>query len=141
MIETEDQNAYNAVLRGIEEILGNDNAKKIITFTRPCTLQVILYHFDNVELTTQAKTAARDDVCRLTGIKNYDAHQDQLEDICKKIHFRSWECMLKRLKLLSTNPDVLPSSNMNILFERLCSDNIYWIEEVNDAIFSGQKID
>lgn len=67
--------AYNSVVQGIDDILGYGNAHKIITFTRPCTLQVMLFHFGDVELTTQAKTAARDDVCRLTGIENYDAHQ------------------------------------------------------------------
>jgi len=122
-------------VRGIEEILGDGNAHKIITFTRPCTLQVILLHFGDVELTTQAKAAARDDVCRLTGIENYDAHQDQLEEICQKIFLRSWDCMIERLRQLSTNPDDMPSSNMNMLFERLCSDDVSWIDEVNESIF------
>jgi len=128
--------AYNAVVQGIEEILGNHNAHKIITFTRPCTLQVVLSHFGDVELTTQAKTAAQEDVYRLTGIKNYQAHQDQLKEICKKIFLRNWECMIKRLRLLSTNPDDIPSSNMSMLFERLCSDDVSWIDEVNKSIFN-----
>lgn len=128
--------AYNGVVRGIEKILGDGNAEKIITFTRPCTLQVILYHFGDVELITQAKAAARDDVQRLTGVKNYDAHQDQIKDICQKIFLRSCNCMLERLRLLSTNPDDMPSSNMNLLFERLCSDDFSWIDEVNESIFN-----
>jgi hypothetical protein len=126
--------AYNSVVQGIEEILGNGNAHKIITFTRPCTLQVILFHFGDVKLTTQAKAAARDDVYRLTGIENYDAHQYQLEAICQKIFSRSWECMSERLKQLSTNPEDMPSSNMNMLFERLRSDDVSWIDEVNKSI-------
>lgn len=128
--------AYNGAVRGIEKILGDGNAHKVITFTRPCTLQVILFHFGDVLLTTQAKAAARDDVQRLTGIEDYDAHQDQLKDICQQIYFKSWDCMLERLRSLSTNPDDMPSSNMNILFERLCSDNVSWIDEVNKSIFS-----
>lgn len=43
--------------------------------------------------------------------------------------------MIERLKQLSTNPDDMPSSNMNILFERLCSDDVSWIDEVNESIF------
>lgn len=127
---------YNGVVRGIEEILGDGNAHKIITFTRPCTLQVILFHFGDVKLTTQAKVAAREDVCLLTGIENYDAHQDQLEEICQKIFLKSWDCMIERLKQLSTDPDDMPSSNMNMLFERLCSDDVSWIDELNESIFS-----
>ncbi len=127
--------AYNVVVQGIEEIIGESNAQKIITFTRPCTLQVILLHFGEVELKTQAKVAARDDVYRLTGIENYDAHQDQLEEICQKIFFRNWDCMIERLGQMSTNPDDMPSSNMHILFERLRSNDISWIDEVNESIF------
>jgi hypothetical protein len=127
--------SYDGVVRGIEDIIGDGYAYKIITFTRPCTLQVILYHFGDAELTTQAKTAARDDVFRLTGIEYYDAHQDQLEEICRKIFLRSWDDMIERLRQLSTEPDDMPSSNMIILFEHLCSDDISWIDEVNSSVF------
>jgi len=128
--------AYNGIIKGIDKVIGDGNAQKIITFTRPCTLQIILSHFGEVSLTTQAKTVARDDVYRLTGIENYDAHQDQLRNICQKISLKSWDYMLNRLKLLSSDPNDIPSSNMNILFERLCSDDISWIDEVNKSIFN-----
>lgn len=128
--------AYHEVVRGVEDVIGNDNACRIITFTRPCTLQIILYHFGDVTLTTQAKRAARGDVHRLTGVENYDAHQDQLREICENIYYRSWGDMIKRLEQLSTNPNDVPSSNMKLLFTRLCSDDISWIDEVNKSIFS-----
>ncbi len=128
--------SFDNVVRGIEKVIGKGNAHEIITFTRPCTLQVILYHFGDVSLTTQSKPAAKDDIYRLTGVQDYNAHQDQLRDICQKIYFRNWDFMLERLSLLSTDPDDIPSSNMNLLFKRLCSDDISWIEEVNKSIFS-----
>jgi hypothetical protein len=127
--------AYIGVVRGIENIIGDGCADKIITFTRPCTLQVILYHFGDAELTTQAKPAAREDVFRLAGIEHYDAHQNQLEEICRKIFLKSWNGMIKRLEQLSTDSDDIPSSNMIILFERLTSDDISWINEVNNSVF------
>lgn len=127
---------YEGILQGIENIVGNGRGEKIITFTRPCTLQVILYHFGEATLTTPAKRAARVDVLRLTGVAHYDAHQRQLDDICQKIHRRSWDVMRGRLKLLSTDPNDMPSSNMDLLFERLCTDDFAWIDDLNKAILS-----
>ena len=42
--------------------------------------------------------------------------------------------MSERLKQLSTNPEDMPSSNMNMLFERVRSDDVSWIDEVNKSI-------
>lgn len=128
--------AYNNILLGIEDILGSGNAEKVITFTRPCTLQIILSHFGEVKLTTQAKAAAREDVERLTGVQHYDAHQDQLNTICQKIFLRSWGEFQERLKLLSTDPNDIPSSNICLLFDRLCSDNSKWIDDLNASILT-----
>lgn len=128
--------AYNNVVVGIENILGNGNAEKIITFTRPCTLQIILSHFGEVNLITQAKSAAQEDVERLIGVKNYDAHQKQLDIICKNILFRTWTEFYERLKLLSTDPKDIPSSNMKLLFDRLCSDDPVWIDQLNESILA-----
>ena len=132
MDRTPDQ--YNYIVREIKNILGTENAEKIITFTRPCTLQIILLHFGEVKLNTQAKAVAREDVERLTGVQHYDAHQDQLETICGKIFFRSWGEFIQRLKLLSKNSDDIPSSNIGALFEKLCSDDFKWIDDINASI-------
>lgn len=78
---------YVNIISKLDDILGPGKAKEIVIFTCPCTLQVILSHFGDVQLTTQAKKAARDDVQRLTDVANYDAHQDQLKTICSKIHW------------------------------------------------------
>jgi hypothetical protein len=126
---------YNDIVRGVNEILGNDNASGIITFIRPCTLQIMLSHFGDVSLQTQAKPAAAPDVCRLTGVLNYQAHQNQLDDICRKINRRNWDDMLERLKLLSSNPHDMPSSNIKTLLENLCSNNMAWIDDINKMVF------
>lgn len=127
---------YYMIVKKIEKILGNCNAEKIITFTRPCILQIILLHFGEIELTTQAKPAAIKDVERLTGVQNYDAHNDQLCDICKQIFKRDWDEFQKRLELLSTNPKDIPSSNIKLLFKNLCSDNTKWIDTLNSFVYA-----
>lgn len=65
---------YDNIVSKVNTILGNKKSESIITYIRPCTLQIILLHFGDVVLKTQAKKAAREDVFALTGVENYDAH-------------------------------------------------------------------
>ena len=127
---------YNKVKDGLDEVLGEGNGEKVITFTRPCTLQLILLHFGEVELKSQSKIKARPYVEKLTGVSGYNAHSFQLQKICGAIYQRSWQEMLGRLEQLSTDPIDIPSSNMGELFERLSSDSLEWINELNEAIFN-----
>lgn len=114
--------------------MGPGKAKEIVIFTSPCTLQVILSHFGDVQLTTQAKKAARADVERLTHVSDYDAHQDQLEAICSKIHYRSYAEMKARVSNLSTCPDDIPSTNILTLFKYLESQDPQWITDINQRL-------
>lgn len=128
---------YNGVVAGIDEILGPGKAAEVITFSCPCTLQIILLHFGDVRLTTQAKKAARTDVERLTGVSSYDAHAQQLEEICKKIHCRSYAIMKERVSKLSTNPEEIPSTNILTLLNRLESRDPSWINQQNSRLSCG----
>ena len=125
---------YNNILAQLDLILGPGKSKEVVTFTSPCTLQVILSHFGDVSLTTQAKKAARPIVKELTGVDNYDAHQDQLHTICSKIHYRTYDEMKNRVRNLSTCPDDIPSTNILLLLERLESTDTGWISEINDNL-------
>ena len=125
---------YLGVISKLDGILGSGKAKEIVIFTSPCTLQIILSHFGDVRLTTQAKKAARSDVKRLTGVTDYDAHQEQLETICSKIYYRSYEEMKRRIAELSTCPDDMPSTNMLSLFRYLESHDPQWIADINQRL-------
>lgn len=125
---------YEKVVQKIDEVLGEGKAEKIITFTRPCILQVVLSHFGDVRLKTQAKKAAQPDVEKLTGVKGYDAHKNQLEVICGKIHFRTYEDMKRRVEEIGDDASQIPSSNILRLLGWLESEIPKWIEEVNNDI-------
>lgn len=125
---------YQGVISKLDGILGPGKAKEIVIFTSPYTLQVILSHFGDVQLTTQAKKAARADVERLTHVSDYDAHQDQLEAICSKIHYRSYAEMKARVSNLSTCPDDIPSTNILTLFKYLESQDPQWITDINQRL-------
>lgn len=125
---------YQNIISKLDGILGPGKAKEIVIFTSPCTLQVILSHFGDVCLTTQAKKAAQGEVERLTSVKNYDAHFDQLNVICNKIFYRSYKEMKNRIAGLSTYPDDLPSTNMLSLFGYLESQDAQWIADINKRL-------
>lgn len=125
---------YNKLVQKIDTILDEGKSENIITFTRPCTLQIILSHFGEVHLTTQSKEAAQPDVERLTGVKGYNAHTKQLKEICGKICYRTYEPMKKRVESIGDNSDQIPSSNILRLFRWLESDNPQWINEINALI-------
>ncbi len=54
---------YVNIISKLDDILGPGKAKEIVIFTCPCTLQVILSHFGDVQLTTQAKKKQHEMMC------------------------------------------------------------------------------
>lgn len=129
---------YEYIMASIDAILGPGKAKEVVTYVSPCTLQVILSHFGDVELTTQAKREARPIVKALTGVDGYDAHQDQLRTICNQIYWRTYSQMKERVAKLSTDPNDMPSTNILALFERLESPDASWISEINARLAANE---
>lgn len=125
---------YNNIIEKLDLIHGTGKGQYVVVFTSPCTLQIILSHFGDVSLTTQAKKAARPLVESLTGVHEYDAHQDQLKEICSKIHYRSYNDMKRRVEKISTCPNDIPSTNMLELFSNLESEECDWISNINRNI-------
>lgn len=129
---------FEHIIKSLDQILGPGKAMEVVTFTSPCTLQVILSHFGDVSLTTQAKKVARDVVKQFTGVDKYDAHQDQLNTICSQIHYRTYADMKQRVSQLSTCPDEMPSSNILELLEHLEAADAGWIANINERLSSGE---
>lgn len=127
--------SYNDIIKKLDLIHGEGKGSKVVTFVSPCTLQIILLHFGDVRLETQAKKNARPHVKALTGVDNYDAHQDQLKDICNQIHYRSYSDMKERVENISTCPDDMPSTNILTLLENLESEDTSWIDDINKELF------
>lgn len=125
---------FPKICAGIDSVLGPQKSSCVVFFTRPCTLQVILLHFGEVMLKTQAKKIAQPIVKELTGVENYDAHKEQLETICSKIYRRTYPEMKVRLQKISTNREDIPSSNLYFLFDNLESDDATWLNDIRDAL-------
>ncbi len=105
---------------------------KVFLFANPVTLQIILSHFGDVSLTKVDKKKNAPQVQTLTGVKNYDAKEEQIKAITDRIRFRSLEDFKKRLAKLSTDFRDVPSTNFLTFLERFESEDPSWIDEINE---------
>ena len=102
-------------------------ADKLIIFANPCTMQIILSHFGDVSLKNQGKKTNSAEIEKLTGVKNYDAHEDQIKEICNKIFKRSYEKMKQRVAAINFSDTTSCSTNFSVFLDRFESEDINWI--------------
>ena len=55
---------------------------KVVIFANPCTMQIVLSHFGDADLRNQGKKTNGRIIEELTGVANYDAHADQVKELC-----------------------------------------------------------
>ena len=109
-----------------------ENGLNVFFFSNPVTLQIVLSHFGDVALTKVSKKANSHIVEELTGIKDYDATQEQIAEMINKIHFSSMDAFKERMSKISKDFNDLPSSNFLLFLERFESDDASWIDEINN---------
>lgn len=123
---------YNLIKNKINNFHGKKSASnKIIIFANPCTMQIILLHFNEVFLSTQAKKTNSPIIFELTGVKNYDAKDDQIKQICNKIFQRTYVQMKNRVKAINNNDTICSSTNFGDFIDYFESDNCEWITKIN----------
>ena len=113
-----------------EIFAGHNIAQEILIFVNPVTLQVVLSHFDKVDLTHVAKNKNHEIVESLTGIKCYNATQEQIKQMMDLITYRSYETMKNNLKEISTDMTCSPSTNLLLFLERFENDDTSWIDDI-----------
>ncbi len=126
---------YAQIKRKINIFLDRQKAAgKLIIFANPCTMQIILSHFGDVSLKNQGKKTNAAEIERWTGVKDYDAHEDQIKEICGKIFRRSYEGMKRRVAAINL-PDTTPcSTNFSVFLERFESSDTRWISAIQKYI-------
>lgn len=123
---------YNLIKNKINEFHGKRNASnKIVIFANPCTMQIMLLHFNDVLLTTQAKKTNSSIIYKLTGVENYDAKEEQIKQICSKIFRRTYVEMKKRLINIKDIDTECSSTNFGKFLENFENENPKWIKEIN----------
>ncbi len=85
--------------------------EEVFIYVNPVTLQIILSHFGKVCLTKVAKKNNSSVIEQLTGVKNYDAHEEQIQQIVNMIKYESIATMILSVNNLANDYCKSPSSN------------------------------
>lgn len=126
---------YAPLKKKINEFHSKTSASgKVVIFANPCTMQIILLHFGDVMLTTQSKKQNAPLIFDLTGVENYDAHDDQVRTICRKITKTSYEAMKVRIAGINHGDRTVSSTNFMDFIAKFESDDLKWIKALNKAL-------
>ncbi len=128
---------YETIKDKINKFHGdNDIAAKVIFFGNPCTMQIIVLHWGEIILTSHKKSVNAKIIEKHTGIKRYEAKEDQRHKLFDTITVKNYETMRERLKKLPSTDNKCGSSNLDGLLSKLESDDVNWIDLLNDELES-----
>ena len=115
---------YDDIKRKINEFHGIDGiANEIIIFGNPCTMQIILKHWTDEMLTSQAKQVNAPII-----------EENQIKEIMNCITPKNYSAMRERVKLLDQNDSIIGNSNFSKIIEWLESENCEWIDKINKML-------
>lgn len=130
-----DQKAYEQYIdikRKIDEFHGGENvANQIVIYGNPCTMQIIIGHWDDVVLSSHKKKKNAPIIFDLTGIEGYKGRADQRQDLFSRITKENYRKMQERIKNLPVDDRVEGSTNFGKFIEYFSSDDSNWIQMIN----------
>lgn len=122
---------YLQIKKKINVFLNKHKAdERLIIFANPCTMQIILSHFGEISLKNQGKKTNTAVIEKLTGVKNYDAHEDQIDSICKKINRNSYYKMRERIEKINFSDTISGSTNFIVFLDRFEKQDTEWISVI-----------
>ena len=125
---------YALIKEKINHFLGKRKAsEKLVIFANPCTMQIILLHFGDVLLKNQGKKTNSTEIEHLTGIRGYDAHEGQIQELCGKITRANYQEMKTRTKAINYPDNVSGSTNISEFLDRFEKSDDHWITEIRKA--------
>jgi hypothetical protein len=122
---------FERLLNNINRFHGNKVGKDIVMFANPCTMQIILSHFDLVNLKTNSKSVNGKLIAKLIGVNDYIATEQQREDIMNKINSSNYLTMKSNISQIKNNYVVVPSTNILWFFNNFENKNSSWIDTIN----------
>ena len=112
-------------------------SQHVVMFTNPCTMQVILLHWDtSVRLQTPSKRRSATYIEKYTGIQDYSAKESQRTQLFSNITKDSYRTMMNGAKQLGTDAALINSTNLHVFFTQLEQSDTNWIDEINKLIES-----
>ena len=111
---------FLALKDNINNVIDNEKQlKNILIFANPCSMQIILSHFDKVALKSNKKSDNAPIIEKLTGVSDYKATDNQRKNIMKKIDSANYITMKGNIINLSSSYKDVPSTNCLALFKKL----------------------
>ncbi|MCD8285972.1 MAG: hypothetical protein LUD50_01940 [Clostridia bacterium] len=133
---------FEFVCNGINELYGNDKAAdSVVFFSNPSTMQIVASHFTawndgSSHLRTNKKADNAKLVFKLqkkNAPKNeYKAKGFQISSLYIGITKENFETMRRVIRNLSHDYNIIPSTNVNVLFDNLCQDDKSWIRLIHE---------
>ena len=122
---------YSKLCAQINRFHGKRNASSyIVRYANPCTLQIMLMHFDSVKLKGNKKSDNAVHIQRYTGVREYRATEAQRKSFLAHINSDNYQIMKKNVLSITEKFDVLPSTNILELFNYLESDSNEWVDKL-----------
>ena len=123
---------YVDIKRKINEFHGVVSAaEQVVIFGNPCTMQIILQHWEEVELKSPAKKVNAPIIQELTGIENYKGKAEQREQLFAGITKENYLKMKERIGRLPDDDTIRGSSNFGRFLKMFSDENVDWIQQVN----------
>lgn len=126
---------YADIKRKIDEFHGVEGAAdEIMIYGNPCTMQIVVNHWQEVTLKSPAKKVNAPIIEGCTGVSNYKAREDQRQQVFEKITKENYVDMLDRVKKLANDDSVVGSSNFGEFMDCFSSGDDSWISEINETL-------
>lgn len=126
---------YIDIKRKINEFHGvEDVADQIVIYGNPCTMQIIIEHWDDIVLASNKKKKNAPIIFDLTGIEGYKGRADQRQALFSRINRENYEKMLERIKKLPSDDTIEGSTNFGKFMDYFSSDDNNWIKIINNSL-------
>lgn len=126
---------YADIKRKINEFHGIENvADQVIIYGNPCTMQIIIEHWDKVVLGSQNKKKNAPIIFDLTGVEGYKGRKNQRQELLSRITKENYQEMRERIKSLPSDDTIEGSTNFGQFIDFFSSDDSEWIRKINRAL-------
>ena len=126
---------YEDIKRKVNEFHGTNNvADEVVIFGNPCTMQIIVKHWTDVNLKSPAKSINAPLIEKYTGVENYKGRADQIQEVMEHVTAQNYVDMYQRVRNLGWDDSVTGSSNFGKFIELFESDDSRWIEAINGIL-------
>ena len=103
-------------------------------YGNPCTMQIIIEHWDDVILSSNKKKKNAPIIFDLTGIEGYKGRADQRQALFSRITKENYQKMRERIKKLPSDDKVEGSTNFGKFMEYFATDDNRWIQTINNIL-------